>query len=232
MPELILCAEEERFVLENGWDTAIPFSFTDVKGEGLTLSVFPQAEHVARAFLSGYAENSTSDAALSFLFREMAPLLRQWGYRDDRFRDRWGYILRAAPPYRGSLAPARRLTAADEAINKTTYDLAETCRAGCLAFGVEDGGRVVSLAVTHEAPAEGQTLAEVGVETIPAARRRGYAAASLSALTAALTARGMTVEYRCQRYNHASRRTALAAGFCEVGKYYYYVGRRTETHGI
>lgn len=228
MSKLILNAEEEDFVFENEWDTAIPVSFTFTPGEGTVLTAFPQVEKEARAFLEKYDEEPTSDEALSFLFAQLAPHMARWGYQDDRFRDRWGYILRADA---SSVIPpasplAVRLTEADEKGNETTYDLEATCKAGCLAYGIKAAGRVVSLAVTHEPPADCAGIVEVGVETAPAARGNGYATACLAALTHDLLASGYAVEYRCQRYNEASLRVALGAGFRHVGKYYYYVGRR------
>ena len=227
MSRLILDADEEAFVLENGWDTAIPLSFTHTAEEGTVLTAFPQIEREARDFLARYGRDPTSDEALAFLFAALLPHMQRWGYSDDRFRDRWGYILRAdatskLPPL--AVQPIR-LCAADEERNETTYDLEATCEADCLGYGVVEDGRIVSLAVTHESP-EGLRTVEVGVETVPSARGKGYATACLAALAAELIAQGLTVEYRCQRYNEASRRVALGAGFSLVGKYYYYVGRR------
>lgn len=226
MSKLILAEDEEAFVLENAWDTAIPISFTYTPAEGTVLTAFPQVETVARAFLDTYGDDPTAEEALTFLYAQLAPYREKWGYHDDRFRDRWGYILRTAPgfvPGAHKGGPVR-LEAADETRNETSYDLAATCEAGCLGYGVAEGGKIVSLAVTHEAP--DAPLVEVGVETIPAARGRGYATACLQALAADLCGQGIAVEYRCQRYNAASYRVARAAGLVEVGKYYYYVWRK------
>lgn len=229
---LILDEEGEKLALVQGWDTAIPLSFTRIKGEGTTVTVFPCVSAVGEAFLSRYADDPTADEALAFVFAELGPRLREWGYADDRFRDRWGYILHRAPS--GACVASREispvcLTEADEEKNRTTYDIAATCAFGCLAYGIRvPGVGVVSLAATHEPfdSAAPPARIEVGVETAPTYRRRGYAAASLDALATALGACGTTVEYRCQRYNRASRRTALHAGFRQAGVYYYYVGRR------
>ncbi len=228
MSRLILDAEEEAFVFENEWDTVIPLSFTHTPTDGLVVTAFPQIEEVARCFLDRFEGDPTSDEALAYLFEALAPFMKKWGYHDDRFRDRWGYILRAEVGQAVAHAPhaATPLTAADEEDNETTYDLVSTCEAGCLAYGIRENGRLVSLAVTHEAPEEGEPVIEVGVETVPAARGRGYATACLVALTNELLRRGIAVEYRCQRYNESSYRVALAAGLREAGKYYYYVGRK------
>ncbi len=235
---LLLDEEGEELALAQGWDTAIPLSFTRLEGEGTTVTVFPCVSAVGEAFLSRYADDPTADEALAFIFAELGPRLREWGYADDRFRDRWGYVLRRSPASTCSIPrgiSAVRLTEADEEKNRTTYDIAATCAFGCLSYGVRvPGAGVVSLAATHEPfdSAAPPARIEVGVETAPAYRRRGYAAASLDALATALCACGTTVEYRCQRYNRASRRTALQAGFRQVGVYYYYVGRRILSYGI
>ena len=228
MSRLILDAEEEAFVFENEWDTVIPISFTHTPEQGTVLTAFPQVEKVARAFLDRYENDPTSDEALHFLFEGLAPYMEKWGYHDDRFRDRWGYVLRAdgvsaIPTPCVQVVP---LVAADEEGNETTYDLEATCETGCLGYGVKVDGKLVSLAVTHESPEECETVVEVGVETIPAMRGKGFATACLAALAKDLITCGMTVEYRCQRYNEASRHVALAAGFRVTGRYYYYVGRR------
>lgn len=228
MSRLILDAEEEAFVLENSWDTAIPVSFVYTAEQGTVLTAFPQVEGVAREFLKRYGEDPTADEALSFLFARLAPFMKKWGYSDDRFRDRWGYILRAdgESEITAPRVQSVRLREADERRNETTYDLAATCRAGCLGYGIVKEGKIVSLAVTHEPPGECEGCVEVGVETVPAERGKGYATACLAALTAALLERGLAVEYRCQRYNEASRRVACHAGLRVVGRYYYYVGRK------
>lgn len=223
-------AEEEAFILGEEWDTAIPISYEKTDA-GLEVHVFPQAAAVAEELVLRFGANPFSPQALAFLWQEMAPLLEKWGYADDRFRDRWGYVYRlqggeAYIPRQG----ARRLTAADEARNGTTYDIAATIEDGRLVYGVKQEGRVLSVAVTHEPVrrrVQGRSI-EVGVETVPSARGRGYATAALSALSAELLKRGYEVLYRCQRYNRASARTAEAAGLTRVGRYYYYVVRRLE----
>ncbi len=228
MSRLCIDAEEEAFVLQNEWDIAIPFSFTDTAENGLSVSAFPLAEDIARAWLSRFEQAPLSDEAFAFLFAKLPPLMQEKGYFDTRHRNRYGHILRAVPGEwtAPSDMPAQAvlLTAADESGNRTTYDLAATADAGCFAYGVKEGGEVLSLAVTHDPlPEEDEPkILEVGVETVPAARRRGLAVASLVALTMDLTARGITVEYRHFRDNRGSGATARRAGFCRVGSYYYY----------
>lgn len=213
----------EEFVLENDWEMAIPISFLAVNGE-LTVSYYPSCETETQAFLAKHASDPFSAAALADLYALFHPFLEKYGYKDDRFRDRWGYIYRGTGD--GGESRAIRLAAEDEKYNDTTYDIEASVEDGRLAYGILDGGRVVSVAVTHE-PIDGETaLVEIGVETVPRTRRRGYAVQAVRALVAELARRGIATEYRCQRYNAASRKVAERAGLLPVGKYYYYVGRK------
>lgn len=214
--------EDEDFVLQNEWDVAIPVSFSVIDGE-CRISCYPSVEQEVREFYKAHKEDLFSDAALSELWARLDFFFEAHGYEADRFRDRWGYVFRGIA--KDSFL-ARRLSACDEDINETTYDIEATVDDGREAFGVEQDGKIVSLAVTHIPIEEGISIAEVGVETAPQYRKKGYATASLAALSAFLGERGITTEYRCQRYNTGSYRVAEAAGLSLVGKYYYYVGRK------
>ena len=87
---------------------------------------------------------------------------------------------------------------------------------------------MVSIAATHGSPderEEGDPL-EIALETIPAARRRGYAVSVLSGLTKMILARGLVPEYRCTFSNVASAKTARAAGYTEIGEACSFVMRK------
>ena len=222
----------EDFVFQNEWDTVIPVSFTTLYGETV-VTLFPSVEEKLRRYFAGLSDADIySDGALDGLFDTLASDMEEWGYTDDRFRDRWGYIFRGreadkAVPVLENGVTVRLLRPEDEERNETTYDIGETLADGRLAAGVlSPDGRVLSVAVTHAAVDRDTVRVEVGVETLPAARKKGYASAALYALVKLLSARGIETEYRCQRYNTASRHVAERVGLSEVGRYYYYVGRR------
>ena len=220
--------EGRDFVFENDWDTCIPVSFEDTPDGALAVTCFPELTELLRPHFERCADDPFSAEALRALWAMLAPFLSEWGYADDRFRDRWGYLLRLTPDRPVALPPdarIRRLCGADEDNNRTTFDLESSADVGLVAFGAEEEGKIVSLAITHTPP-EDSDLVEVGVETIPSARKKGLASASLAALSRCLTEEGHTVEYRCQRYNRASRRTAQRVGFADCGRYYYYVCRK------
>ena len=86
-------AEGEAFVLENDWEIAIPISFETVNGE-LSVSFYPSCEGEAKAFFEKHESDPFSEAALSDLYALFCPFFQKHGYKDDRFRDRWGYIFR------------------------------------------------------------------------------------------------------------------------------------------
>ena len=219
---LKLDREGEEFVFDNDWDILIPVELTATPESGLTVTVIPRLRAVGRRFLSRFADRPFSDAALAWLRDEIAPACTEWGYLTNRHSVRHCRIFRfpdGKTP--GETLPGGRvLTENDEPINQTTFDLAETVADGRLCFGQEEGGRIVSVAVTHASPDErepGGTL-EIGVETVPAARRRGYAVSCLSGVTKLILTHGLTPEYRCTYSNATSAKTARAAGYAQVGE--------------
>lgn len=77
---------------------------------------------------------------------------------------------------------------------------------GCLVDGA-------LLATASAYPWHGTQLADLGVLTLPAHRRRGLGAAAVRALADLAVAEGLEPQYRCQHDNHASVALARAAGF-------------------
>lgn len=226
--DYIIDGDGQDFVFENEWDTVIPVSF-EMVGDTLTVTYFPEIEREMKSHFAKFGKNPFEKSALEALWATLAPYMKKWGYADDKFRDRWGYILSFSPSATANISPFSSTVALEtqhEEQNQTTYDIEYSIDSGCLGFGTLEQDRVVSLAMTHAPLPASPSTVEVGVETIPGARKKGYAKSNLAALTTALGTLGHTTEYRCQRYNHASRKTALAVGFREIGKYYYYVGRK------
>lgn len=227
---LKLDREGEKFVFTNDWDVLIPAEIERTPEKGLILTVIPLLRDVGRRFLSRYADRPFSREALSWLRDEIAPICAERGYLTTRHSVRHCRIFRfpaGAEPL-SPLSGGRPLTADDEEENRTTFDLIETVSDGRLCFGQIEGGKVVSVAVTHASPDERAPggLLEIGIETIPAARRRGYAVSCLSGLTALIRARGLVPEYRCTFSNVGSAKTARAAGYRQIGEACSFVLRR------
>lgn len=132
-------------------------------------------------------------------------------------------------PERCQLFPVRgcrRLEDSDvKAFVKMKLDLNPECDPKCLArdirrnirdgiaFGVFQEGELVSVS---EAPGIGHmqnSIEEVGVDTLPEYRRRGYGKAVISAMTKAILDIGRIPIYRCNSQNKASVRLAKAIGY-------------------
>ena len=222
--------EGEEFVFENDWDILIPVELCQTPEAGLTVTVIPLLRDLGKTFLKRFSDRPFSPEALTWLRDGIAPVCAVRGYLTDRHTVRHCRIFRfpQGETPRSPLPGGRVLTASDEKINQTTFDLTESANDGRLCFGQEDGGEIVSVAVTHASPEErepGGTL-EIGVETVPAARRRGYAVSCLSGLTKEILGRNLVPEYRCTYSNAASAKVARAAGYRQIGEACSFVLRK------
>jgi hypothetical protein len=228
-------SEGESFVFENEWDIAIPISVEHIYGSEPVIEVFPQIEAVAKEYQARFSDDLLSDVALGYLWSAIGPYALKWGYSDDKFRDRWGYIFRAdepALPCFDSEHEAVILSLCKVPPNMTTLDIEYCVGSGHAAAAILHDGKIVSAAMTHEPTNEllksGVRYCEIGVETAPEHRRKGYASACAVALSKYLASIGLTSEYRCQRYNQGSYAVAMCAGMRECGKFYSYVLRRND----
>lgn len=86
-----------------------------------------------------------------------------------------------------------------------------------VAYGVVADGRVVCVAYAHRSGVMESQVADLGVETAPEYRGRGYAKTAVSELVLHfIKARG-EARYACDPANTASIRTAVAVGFVPYG---------------
>ncbi|HZC07369.1 MAG TPA: GNAT family N-acetyltransferase [Ktedonobacterales bacterium] len=125
--------------------------------------------------------------------------------------------LSAAPAAPHSPLPAARRLTADDAPLLEAFE-AESApyfldpgHAPCI--GVIVDGRLASVAhSSRRTPA----ACELGINTLPEARRRGYALVAILAWTRAIRAEGLTPIYSAFAHNTASLRLAAAAGYIPV----------------
>ncbi|HXR66847.1 MAG TPA: GNAT family N-acetyltransferase [Ktedonobacteraceae bacterium] len=82
-------------------------------------------------------------------------------------------------------------------------------------IGVIVEGRLLSMAHSSRRTAE---ACELGIETLPGARRQGYALAATVVWSAAISAEGLTPIYSALAENSASLRLARAAGYREFAR--------------
>ena len=108
-----------------------------------------------------------------------------------------------------------------DAASEFSGDAADGC--GCTNDGTElpiaaviRDGKLVSLAATNGAPAEG--TAEISVDTAEGYRRHGYGRSCVAALTRELLRRGLGVRYVSFGSNDPSLALALGLGFTEESR--------------
>lgn len=111
-------------------------------------------------------------------------------------------------------SPGARLLTADDAALVEAFEAGtipyflDPQRAPC--YGVIVDGRLVSVAHSSRRTS---TACELGINTLPDARQRGYARAATLAWTAAVRDEGLTPIYSAFAWNSASLRLAAAAGY-------------------
>jgi len=86
-----------------------------------------------------------------------------------------------------------------------------------LVYGVAANGRVASVAYAHRSGLMEDQVADLGVETAPEYRRRGYARAAVAAVVEHITRTGGEAVYHCAPDNLPSIATAHSVGFVPYG---------------
>ena len=95
--------------------------------------------------------------------------------------------------------------------------LATHCFPDGIVYGVIADGRVASCAFAHRSGVMEDRIADIGITTASAYRRRGYAKTAVSAVVEHITRAGGEAKYGCSPTNEASRATARSVGFVPYG---------------
>jgi len=85
-------------------------------------------------------------------------------------------------------------------------------------YGVVDDGVIASYALAHRSGVMEDQVADLGVETAPAYRRRGCAKTVVSAVVKHITRKGGEAHYYCRPDNAGSIATARSVGFVRHGR--------------
>lgn len=97
------------------------------------------------------------------------------------------------------------------------YYKAFTAKGFCHGVFVEN--KLVAAVDAPDMPFMADAVAELGVNTVPAHRNRGYAKAACIATARAMANRGLTPMWSCAQGNEASFRLALSVGFRPLAEY-------------
>ena len=134
----------------------------------------------------------------------------------DRVRCSLWFACNAAHLRRHPGESCRRLT--DEGVPPAEeLRLPVHCFPEGIVCGAVTDGRVVSVAYAHRSGFMEDEVADLGVETAPAYRRRGCASAVVSAVVEHFTCTGGEAVYCCVPDNLASAATARAWALCLMG---------------
>lgn len=222
---IIIDTEGEAFVRENAFDIAVPIHVEQNSGETKIFS-YPTVAQLCEEYEKRFAEDLFSDKALDFLREGCKTFCKELGYKEEKHPKNWGYNFICSQNAPDTDIICERIRRDGKYKNLTTFDIASCLAYERVIYALVKEGRIVSVAVTCEAPSKEHDLVEIGTETAVGYRGNGYAKATVRALSAHLCEKGYRVLYKCHHENLASAAVARSAGFDEVGKFFYYVLRK------
>ena len=234
-----LCAEgkfplpETVYVETDGkpcGDIIIPVEIT-LTENGHTASAHPRFFQTVTEVMKGGVSYPAPIDFFERLTERLSTDVLKLGYENEELATAWGYLLRLQDATKISLKTAISSPITKETVdnyqNSLLFDLRKMILEGHLAFAVIEDGNILSVAVTHNPIADDdEGVAEIMVETVPAARGKGYASACVAALSRELLSRKISVLYSCRAQNLASLAVAKKVGFSQYAQFYQFVGRR------
>ncbi|MBQ4575352.1 MAG: GNAT family N-acetyltransferase [Clostridia bacterium] len=219
--------ENTNEAFERDCGCAIPFLMREEKG-CVDYEIYDALLAFTEEFKEKYKGIEFSETALDAIWEASLDLVQQKGYQppDKKYRTWYRrFVMREdlTIPEEKILKSTIRLNIADaeQYENLTTYDFdpdynPEECFVTLL------DKKIVSVCAINPT-SEDEWCPELCVETAPAYRKRGYAASNIAAMAKALRKDGQDAEYRCSYKNIGSIAAAMAAGFEETGRIYYFV---------
>lgn len=220
----------EKLALEGEFEIAIPFSLYAYNDGEVKINVFPSLRADAEEFLSLFSGGEMFTEGVDWAYRRFGGFLEKHGYSPDGDK---GYFLdyRVEGADSGLILPGTfKVSGGEKLENLTGYELGTLAGYGHACFALETDGKIVSAACTNYPLilADGdqeERIIEIGVETAPEHRRRGYGISCAAALVRELYSRGMDVLYECASGNEGSvalvKRLGgkiFAKNFCVVGR--------------
>ena len=215
----------ERILSYGFCDTAIPISIHQSTGDEPEITVLPSIKKVAAKLERDFADKLFSKEAHSFLRENIRPFMDTIGFLDNRQSRKISLVMSRNESIVPSPTSAIRLTdKSTYSKNLTTVPMRDLLELGHIVCAVMVDSSIVSVAYT-DLPPDGKAV-EVGVETAPAYRNRGYAKDALTKLISELDRIDTVPIYICSQSNTASMRLAKSLGFSTQAMEYNYIFRR------
>ena len=215
----------ERLLSLGFCDTAIPISIRQQHGEEAEITVLPSLKKVAKILEKNFDGRLFSKDAHAFLRESIRPFMDTIGFLDNRQSRKISLIMTLGDVSVTPTIKAVRLkTVSDYSKNLTTAPIRDLIELGHTVCAVLDGESVVCVAYTNLPP--NAKMVEVGIETAPKYRRRGYAKDCMRALITELAKIGAEPIYYCSQSNTGSVKLARSLGFESEAIEYDYVFRR------
>ncbi len=228
----ILFILEDDYALTNKLDVIIPIIIRYSKTQ-IEISAYDSYMDTAREYFNLFENNDfLSDKSLDWLHERIGQKTYDYGYvPDENHKYEWHYIFTADKNtrinYDKILKSTKQLTLNDDEDKYLTetklnlpdnlYDTYEYS-----AFGTFIDDKIVSVCSENSHYCDDDE-SEVGIETAPDYRCKGFAVSNLAAQTEFLLKKSISkIYYHCSRFNIASIKTAESAGYCNIGKNYYY----------
>lgn len=222
---MIICEEKafERILSLGFCDTAIPITIRQEIGRDAEITVLPSLKKAAQKLEKQFGGKYFTPKVHEFLRCEVRPFMDSIGYYDNRQSRRITAIMTQAENTK--VIPSDAVILDTPMKNNTTADIDSLLEFGHIISAKIIDGAIVAVAYTDLNPA-GCEFVEIGVETAPGYRRRGYAKSVLQNLINRLYDLNIKPVYITSTHNKASLKLAKSLGFMTDAFEYNYVFRR------
>ena len=218
----------ERYLFSSGYSTLVPFEAT-VRGGKLTVTTFRKTKTQAKAFYKKYKNAPFSAEAKKYIFSELAPVCREWGYEPAELEEGHIVTLMADRVDKELIKESTlKIKSLGEYINLTEYELEPIpSESEEYYFVTVIDGKIVSVCETN---AEDAFIGakEINVYTAPEYRGKGYGASNVTAMTEYYLSLGYNVAYTCRNDNKASIALAARCGYKQIAETYYFICHKEE----
>lgn len=208
--------ENEHELIEEGAPMLVPILIQEEDG-AYRIEAYEGVRSVIETFVELFNQRFFTKKAIDWLDAQLEPYVNALGYyRESIGLYRW-YEVYEKQDVSGAVLPETERWDSNECASQLLLDLSPDYP----AYVVKKEGVIVSAARTNEFdPCD--TCPELTVETAVGERGKGYAVSNITALSNELLKEYPSVSYVCSRYNRASQKTALKAGFTKTGRFYAY----------